>query len=180
MVTCRKGNSGNSVRNTMQLELKEKQPVSPQDKTDWCRYGEEQERNFCARTFLGLSVAINPAKKDDKFTHDLFATFPSDLKSVKMEFHTAQRYGIPPQFAVTLNLKDVERYRKKYPNMVIIFDISHESYVGVHVLFLQSFLMRLSKSPAIPIHEYIHRRDDTSGNGKASYVLDCRLIPKIA
>lgn len=152
-------------------------PRGNEDKRSWCKLGEEHERDFLIRLFnSGVSMIQNPAKKHDKFSHDFFGMFPLDLKTVRTEFRTAGRYGVDPKYAVTLNLKDVERYRKLYPNMIIVFDVMMEHYSGIHLVCLQSLLMRLDK---LPIHEYQNRVDDMNGNAKASYVIDCRMFPKL-
>lgn len=151
-------------------------PTNNEAKRDWCEYGEHKEGEFYNSVFNGVSTKFNPQKRIDKYVHDSLTTFQSDIKSVRTPFYTASRYGVPAEFAVTLNLKDVERYKQKYPNIIIIFDINHNLYVGTHAVMLQSLLLRLDK---VPVHQYQHRVDDTSGNAKASYILDCRKLPKL-
>lgn len=152
-------------------------PSSNEDKRSWCELGQERERELIVRAH-GSDVTMfqNPSKRYDKFAHDMFWLAPMDLKSPRTEFRTADRYGVDPRFAVTLNLKDVERYSKLYPNICIVFDVRMEHYANVHVVLLQSLLARLNR---IPVHNYIHRSNDGSGNATASYVIDCRTLPEL-
>ena len=155
--------------------------ASNEDKSAWCELGDEQEKAFLIKAFeAGLIVFRNPSKLEDKYAHDMFLGFPCDLKTVRTSFRTADRYGIDPRYAVTLNEKDVDRYSQKYPHIVILFDIKFENgYEGLHYAALDRILAAIKRG-IIKRHEYLARVNDTQGNAKASYVLDARWMPRLA
>jgi len=170
--------------------------METENKIDWCREAEIQERLFAvSRLFdLGLTGHVNPAKKTDKFTHDLFVSFPADLKSVQTPlFKARELYDIDPQFAITFNEKDAARYTSLYPNIIIIFDIKwsetvkqigHVTYTvePMHLTvagFLKDIHNAIIKSGGHTI-EYQRRINDTNGNAKKSYVLDARHLQKLS
>ena len=169
--------------------------MNTEDKVAWCGAAEVQERAFAVgRLFtLGLSGAINTAKRHDPFTHDLFVNFPADLKSVRTPlFKARELYGIDPQFAVTFNLKDGERYASQYPNIVVVFDVDwketskeiggtvfsvdpmHVTYAG----FLDDIRSAITADGGKRI-DYSRRVDDTAGNAKSSWVFDIRRLHKL-
>ena len=44
-----------------------------------------------------------------------------DLKVKEKPFRTAmERFGIPPRYAISINLKDLQRYAEMYPNIVFV------------------------------------------------------------
>jgi hypothetical protein len=154
-------------------------PVSNEDKLAWCEHGAELEKQFvAANSFSGVQIRMNPIKNVDKYTHDLMATFQADLKSIKTPFRTADRYGIPPSFAITLNEKDINRYKSMYPNIIIFFDIDYPEYKGVRMAPL-SRIFRLMDLGKAKRHEYINRMNDSGGNAKASYVFDYRWFDEV-
>ena len=88
--------------------------MDTENKQEWCDYGDDAERIFAeGRLFqLGLGGHINPQKKTNPYVHDLYVQFPSDLKTVRTPlFKSMELYGIDPQYAVTFNHKDAERYK---------------------------------------------------------------------
>jgi hypothetical protein len=98
--------------------------ISPEDKLYWCDQGEREERDFVH--FLapahGLAATINPCKWYDHFAPDLLVDGKlADLKTQRMPFFTAGRYGLDPQFAVTLNVGDVARYQQHSDDLSILF-----------------------------------------------------------
>ena len=151
-----------------------------EDKGAWCKHGEVKEKLFVSRLFdTGASVLLNPAKSTDPYTHDLFLMLQCDVKNCTTPFRTAfEKFGIQPSDAVTLNVKDVERYKEKYPNICIIFDVNHEFYTGTHMVLLKSLLLRIATGK-VPIHRYERRINDELGNAKDSYVLNCKMMPKL-
>ena len=68
--------------------------IDNEDKSYWCHLGEQAEQRFAAPLIGGCSVFINPAKAENKFTHDFFIVMPCDLKTIRTRFNTADRYGI--------------------------------------------------------------------------------------
>ena len=83
---------------------------------------------------------------------------------------------LTPKYAISLNRKDVERYNKLYPNIVIVFDIEMSGYSGVHWADLHRINTLIRKGMAKE-HSYKDRVDDNKGNAKSSYVFDCRWFP---
>jgi hypothetical protein len=170
--------------------------METENKLDWCNGAEIQERMFAVSRLFDLSLTgyINPQKKTDKFTHDLFVNFPVDLKSVQTPLFKAQDlYGIDPQYAITFNEKDFKRYKSLYPNIIVIFDINWietEKRIGDVMYSVQPMHMTVAgfladiksahiKSGCRTI-EYQKRVNDTKGNAKTSYVLDARFLQKLS
>ena len=109
-------------------------PLNNEDKQAWCDYGEQLEKEFVSNfTNQNIRIGPNPDKEADRYTHDFFATFRADLKSIRTPFRTAGRYGIPTEYALTINEKDVNRYKEMYPNIILFFDIDYPNYKGVRM-----------------------------------------------
>jgi hypothetical protein len=155
---------------------------STEDKAWWCKKGEALERKFVEKVvpLYGLDVTMNPDKEQDKYTHDLlFDGIPADLKFVQTPFFTAGKYGVNPDRAVTINLKDIERYKKLYPNIVILFyvkwrkqekfSVKVNAIEGLWAYPLEDLIAITSESE---IHSYKRRRGKSDGNAKASYVIE--------
>lgn len=154
-------------------------PENNEDKESWCAYGEELELEFLINSFnSGLAVYRNPEKSCNKYANDVFLVVPSDLKSVRTPFRTADRYGIDPRYAITINEKDLNRYSEKHPMMLIVININHELYRGTHIAQL-GHLIKASQTGKAARHEYQARVNDTHGNAKCSFVYDCRWFPSI-
>jgi hypothetical protein len=126
--------------------------------------------------------------------HDLYVQFPSDLKTVRTPlFKSMELYGIDPQYAVTFNHKDAERYKDLYPNIIVIFDILWNDcrkefndvkyeVANMHLTvagFLSDIRNAIIKSGSHRI-DYTRRVEDTSGNAKSSWVFDARHLQKIS
>lgn len=170
--------------------------MDTENKQEWCDYGDDAERIFAAgRLFqLGLGGHINPQKKTNPYVHDLYVQFPSDLKTVRTPlFKSMELYGIDPQYAVTFNHKDAERYKQLYPNIIVIFDILWKDclkdFNGVkyqvedmHLTvagFLSDIRNAVMKSGSHRI-DYARRVEDTNGNAKSSWVFDARHLQQIS
>jgi hypothetical protein len=150
-------------------------PDNLQDKLAWCEYGEIKENEFVSSISIdGVDVIKNPDKSRNKLSHDLLAQFPSDLKTVRTIFRTADRYGLDPDYTIGLNRKDVEHYSRKYPNIIILFDIEFDKFKGIKMASLDRIL-RLIHFGA-PEHFYLGRKDDSDGNAKSSFLFDLRLF----
>jgi hypothetical protein len=121
---------------------------------------------------------LNPAKARDRYTHDIFVTLPGDLKTIRTRFNTASRYGIDPRSAITLNVKDVERYQRLYPTIVIVFDVRFADYSRLCYATLRQIALAI-KSGKARRHEYQGRVGDTQGNATASWVLDAEWFPEL-
>jgi len=160
-------------------------------------YGENVEKSFCVNRLydLGLTGFMNLEKKKNIYAHDMFSVFPSDLKTVRTPFFKAlEKFGIDPQFAVTINLKDMQRYKELYPNIVVVFDVlwdekickklidgveysvqpMHKTYAG----FIQDIRTAVVMCGNNKV-EYQGRVNDTNGNAKASYVFDVRKLQEL-
>lgn len=146
--------------------------LNNEDKLVWCGLGEEAEKNFAGSPFFdGVAVFANPGKMKDRYTHDLFIMQPADLKTIRTQFLTADRYGIPTRTAITLNVKDVERYSDLYPRITIIFDIQFDDFKSIRYAGLHQ-IKRAIKGGFAKVHTYQNRVNDIQGNAKESYVLN--------
>jgi hypothetical protein len=153
--------------------------ISNEDKKTWCNLGAKAEKHFAGPIFSnGVSIFSNPAKFYDPYTHDLFITQPADLKTIRTAFRTADRYGIPSNTAITLNVKDVDRYLELYPSIVIIFDIDFDNFKSIRYANLHQ-IIRAIQSGHAKVHKYQNRVDDTQGNAKESYVLNALWFAEI-
>jgi len=149
--------------------------IDTEDKVAWCQYGDQKEMDFLVDMFqTDLSVMRNPAKAKDKYAHDIFLTLPSDIKTIRTEFRTADRYGFDPSYAFTINQKDVERYQK-YHYFVVVLDIFFPWMESrqIRIAPLDRILHAISTGKA-KLHAYQNRVEDSSGNAKESWVMDSR------
>ena len=170
--------------------------MDTEDKQGWCSYGEDTEKSFAGTRLLdlGLGGFVNPQKKNDKYTHDLFVQFPCDLKTVRTPlFKAKEMFNIDPQYAVTFNEKDGKRYSELYPNIIVIFDILWDDCSKVindveyrvkpmHITvsgFLKDIKQAIIASGLAKI-DYAKRVNDTQGNAKTSWVFDARHLQKIS
>ncbi len=168
-------------------------PASTEDKLAWCASGERQEFDFVSSRlplFQGLRGDINPDKSADKYAHDLTVAFQTDLKSQTTPFFKARElYGLDPQYTVSFNDKDGLRYSRKYPNLIVIFDVNwttvareiegvayavepmHRTYAG----FLTDVRRAIAASGFKQVI-YQKRIGDESGNATMSWLLDVRHL----
>lgn len=170
--------------------------INTEDKIAWCQAAEDDERDFVINRLpqIGLTGNINPAKATDRYTHDIHITLPADLKSVRTPLFKAQElYGIDPQYAVTFNDKDGQRYAKLYPNLLIVFDVQWtttsmeiggtrytvQPMHATHAGFLADIRQAIVKD-GNNRHHYSRRRNDQSGNAKESWVFDIRHLKQLA
>ena len=168
------------------------------NKQVWCEeYGDKIERSFCVNRLydLGLTGFMNLEKHKNVYAHDMFSVFPSDLKTVRTPFFKAwEKFEIDPQYAVTINMKDMQRYKDLYPNIVVVFDVlwddkickkfiegveyevkpMHKTYAG----FIQDIRAAVVAGGNKKV-EYQGRVNDTGGNAKASYVFDVRKLQQL-
>jgi hypothetical protein len=162
--------------------------MSPEDKPYWCEQGERDERDFVhlVAPAHGLTATINPQKPHDRFAPDLLVHGKlADLKTQRMPFFTAGRYGFDPQFTVTLNVGDVDRYQALGDDFSILFwvrwdtlarQFGQRSYTvrpleGIWHTSVGDVLARVAAGDA-PLHTYLNRMEDSRGNARASYLLD--------
>ena len=166
-----------------------------QDKGPWCLFGVSKEDAFVEKFGKQFQIVINPEKTTNRYAPDLFnesSKKNGDLKTQNTPFFQAKsRYGIDPQYAVTFNVKDYERYLKQYPSIEIYFwvhweaikfssssTIEVEPMEGVWFIPFPDLIKVIKSSP---VHTYQQRTNDTKGNARDSYVLDLRnpLFTKI-
>jgi len=153
-------------------------PEDNQNKPEWCVHGGKFEKEFVKRMLDARCGCVeNPAKGEVPYTHDLFLTFPGDLKTIRTRFNTSGKYGIPSHSAITLNAKDVDRYTEKYPHILIIFDVEYEDFSRVCYASLREIKRAIQLGKA-KLHTYKDRIDDTEGNAKDSWVLDANWFQK--
>jgi len=144
-----------------------------EDKLSWCEYGEELEYAFLDGDF---PVTLNPEKESNKFTHDFFIHLPCDLKSIMSQWkYSESMFGIPPEYAISINEKDLQRYRDLYPNLIMILDVA---WSGVYLLPVFCAI-NLAKEGKAKRHEYKNRKNDKQGNTTASWIFDTRHLEKI-
>jgi len=154
--------------------------VRNDDKQKWCEHGRELEDEFVLRQrFVDVLIGINPDKDSNPFTYDMRIDLPCDLKSTKTPWRKAQEmFGIDPRYAVSINQKDLRRYARLYPNIVIVFDVDYPNYRATHWATLDMFRIMLEGGD-MALHQYGARIDDTQGNAKASYVFDVSKLPRL-
>lgn len=165
--------------------------VTPQDlqnKTLWCKKGEQIEQVFVRNYGKELGVSINPEKENNPYAPDLITNSGklADLKAQNTPFFKVKKlYGIDPSYAVVFNRKDFERYEELYPEIEIFFWVEWHSvkfvmgefvqeveYVnGIWSIPFQQLRLVIEKSPE---HFYHQRVSDNVGNAKSSFVLDLK------
>lgn len=160
-----------------------------EDKQWWCTQALADEIEFANRLEqAGHEACINPQKRLDKYAPDLIVNGRiADLKCQKLPFFRAQElYSVDPQYAVSFNLKDMQRYRAKYPTIVIYFwanwsttemDISGIRYTVQPMSGI--WRAELPEIESQTVHTYNRRVNDNQGNAKASYVVDLRYFEQI-
>ncbi|MBI6882942.1 hypothetical protein [Pseudomonas putida] len=179
--------------------------IDTEDKMRWCREGEVYEQMFVEKMNLHsyLTVQINPEKNSNPMAPDLLVPGYGlcDLKAQRTPFFTASRYNISPDDAITLNIKDVIRYRELYPEIGIFFWINWQNNKaandrfkpvkykwGVYFATIGDVLSLIDNGIA-KTHEYQHRKQpegegsrlqsigmNKEKNATKSFVLDCNWL----
>jgi len=103
-----------------------------ENKQFWCSYGESQEKAFITalnklknKQYISddIEVEIHPDKSVNKYSPDLLINknITGELKTKNSPLFQAMiRYGIDPQFALTMDLKDSFNYQKFLENGIDI------------------------------------------------------------
>ncbi len=169
---------------------------STEHKEAWCRAAESSEREFVTGRLFDLGIAgwINLEKKNNKYAHDLNLNVRCDLKEITTPFFmAAELFGLEAQYAVSVNCKDMTRYRSIYPGIIVIFDVCWQDNLKMergsmtytvnamrqtHVGFLDDIRRAVQKA-GNKKHEYKNRRGDTDGNAKDSWVFDVRELQEM-
>lgn len=144
-------------------------------KKEWCQYGLNKEHEFLKKyefllgdNGLALHITANADKATNKYAHDfvLNGIQPCDLKFQGTPFRTSERYGIHPDYAITINAYDLERYTQLYPNIVVIFWINY--------WFEEIRYGTLADIKALCTDRNLHTyaRDIGHDNARESHVLD--------
>jgi len=161
-----------------------------QDKGPWCQKGQEKEIIFIQKYGNDLNLTLNPEKEESPYPPDLLnlVTYRlGDLKTQNTPFFESKRlYNLDPQFSVTFNQKDYERYSLLYPETDIYYwvdwlairyknerrniDIVVRPMSGIWFIPFER-LRELIESRMVPLHRYSQRVNDTRGNARSSYVL---------
>jgi hypothetical protein len=164
-----------------------------EDKLSWCSNAESDERLFVSDVVpqFGGDIVIHPDKATSPYGPDLWlpkSRLPGDLKFQQTPFFTARRYGLGPQYAVTFNVKDFERYRSLYPDIVLFFwvrwgETSYPPDTSLDVSPMEgvwwerfSVLKKAAVYGRMPRHTYRNRVDDECGNAKESFLFDVRNL----
>ncbi|MGQ7360293.1 hypothetical protein ACTGV6_03195 [Streptococcus suis] len=171
-----------------QIADRNKTIYNTEDRNQWYKLGENKEFLFVDTVVPNLDreLIINPDKKDDPTKIDLWDVTnnrPADLKVQTTPFFTASKYlykgsHYDPQYAVTFNKKDYEKYKKEYPNADIYFWVnwnqltykkhSVEPMCGVWRARFEKMVEYIDDE-IVYLHEYQHRKDDDY-NAKDSYL----------
>jgi len=148
----------------------------PSDYNKLTELGGVAERLICGAPLAhGCGLMANPAKFENPTAVDACLMIPADVKTVTTPFRTADRYGIEPEHAITLNVKSLNKYQATTPVMAIVFNILIPGREARRVAFL-SEIERAIRSGKAQIHNYKTRNDPR--HATASYVLDERWFRK--
>jgi hypothetical protein len=101
------------------------------NKAFWCSHGEKQEEAFIkmfaqlqqqGRIISDEKLAIHPSKELNPYHPDLIINnqFIGEVKTKNSPLFMAQTYGINPQFALTMDLKDSFNYGRLLKNGIDI------------------------------------------------------------
>ena len=160
------------------------------NKMTWVQLGETMENEFLRRRFEGVLFSINPSREKRpwrqglKWEHDFIVQTgklvrPCDLKSVRTPFRNAMDwFEMTPAELVTINEKDIVRYKRLYPKIVIAFDVNHEFNKGTWIVSLSRLEKAIADNDA-KLHQYRTRSYDDSGNGVRSYILSLDWMTKL-
>ncbi|AUJ61376.1 hypothetical protein B6257_12700 [Bacillus velezensis] len=114
----------------------------------------------------------------------------SDLKTQNTPFFTARKYKYNPQYTVTFNKNDADRYRENYPNIDIYFWVdwiavryfkksTNPNYRDtdirvnpMHGVWKVSFKDLDEIIKFAPLHKYKERVNDYQGNARESYLIN--------
>ena len=90
-------------------------PINNQDRFAYYRLGEKYEDKFVqVCQHYEIDAEINPEKKTNPYAPDIIMNGKiSDLKTQTLPFFMAEKkFNMSPLDTITLNRKDVERYKK--------------------------------------------------------------------
>lgn len=149
---------------------------NPNDKEHWVdNWADEME--FVLRYGKRLRLTMNPSKEEDRFAPDLFSIklgCLADLKVQREPYRTSERYGVPTERCVTLNVYDLTKYAVHYGGGFPIYfwldhpdnPVSNGVYEATCREIMDSITFKRRK-----VHGYM-TRDGEDGNKTHSWVLD--------
>jgi len=182
-------------------------PTDNENKLAWCKRGEFLEGEFIElmNKNTHLKVALNPAKHRDRHVPDLIIEGYGlcDLKSVGTPFFSCKGKGFDPFYTITLNTKDIYRYRSKYPGLTILFWVTWPDGITYKKSAPQPYkwavysismdeILRIVDSGYTSYHAYENRQEfltkpemqekgmDDRGNALGSYFIDVRWMEPVA
>lgn len=167
-----------------------------EDKNWWLLYGNKKEEafiKFAEEKGILPGIQLNPERPMKPWLPEfIYEGKYADLKEQTTPFFTAKKYNVPPRYAFTLNVRDVNDIAEKYSGCQLIIyinwlavrfqmfsggqiinEISVVPLQGVWLLKPIDLEIFLTNSP---IHSYKRRFNDTRGNAKDSYVIDVRKL----
>ena len=157
-----------------------KPPANNENKSAWIELGSKYEKEFVKLLMRhGVKAKINPAKKTNPYLPDLLVEGRvAELKTRRTPFFKTKQYGISPDTATTINQKDIERYIKTNPGMLVFFWgywPKQERY-GVEVkeccVVWFAMMDKLKKiCDSAPVNHYENRSGE-DGNKVTSYIID--------
>jgi hypothetical protein len=165
-----------------------RRPYDTEGKDWWTDYGTELERRFLEEVApkLRLPFRRNPDKEHDPTLPDfLVGEELADLKCQNTPFFKArQLYGLEPATTVTFNVKDYDRYLRRWPEIWVYFYVRWETLCyrdgpqTITVPFVHGVwrarigcIRELVESGRAPRHPYRRRRADRRGNARDSYLV---------
>ncbi len=106
-----------------------------EDKDAWVDLGYEEEVKFVNQVapWIGLEARMHPKKEESDYAIDLLVDgHDTDLKKQETPFFTAEKkFGMDPQYTVTFNVNDYERYLDWYDgNLDILFWVRWKQFEG--------------------------------------------------
>jgi hypothetical protein len=161
-----------------------------EDRNWWYLHGVNLEEAFVriCNQHLSIRAMINPDKRFNKYAPDLKVDGNlADLKTQNTPFFTARKYGLDPQYTLTFNRKDYERYKSQYPTIDIYvwLDWRQTEGFGAKVNYLGG-IFRLPFSEVARLieagakeHHYLRRQDPNDRNAKSSFLLDIREFEEL-
>lgn len=151
-----------------------------EDKDLWVALGEDYEDEFIRyQEFDEVKITRNPEKDSNQYSYDMRISMPCDLKTIRTEWRLSEKlFGIDKKTAISINVKDVNRYNQLYPNIVIVLDVQLPSYKKVHWTELTT-INRLIRTGLAKKHTYKNRVDDSKGNAKESYIFDVKWFAEM-
>ena len=112
------------------------------NKAFWCKLGEEKEEAFvkyCKRTASKYKIQIHPEKETNPYHPDLLVKVNGieqigEVKIKNSPFFFAEKHGVNPQFALTMDLKDSFNYTRllnEGTDLLIFIWVKWEAHVMI-------------------------------------------------